>query len=46
MFIGALNQTRITMSSVLVKNVTAVNNKWELAQQLDQGVDVMFATQQ
>ena len=46
MFRGALHQTRIAMSSVLVKNVTAVNNKWELAQQLDQGVDVLFAAQQ
>ena len=42
---GAINQAWIAMSSVLVKNVTAVNNKWELAQQLNQGVDVMFAAQ-
>ena len=43
---GALNQARIARSSVLVKNLTAVVYKWELAKQLDQGVDVMSATQQ
>jgi len=43
---GALNQARIAKSSVLVKNLTAVVYKWELAQQLDQGVDVMSAAQQ
>ena len=43
---GALNQARIAKSSVLVKNLTAVVYKWELAQQLDQGVEVMSAAQQ
>ena len=43
---GALNQARIAKSSVLVKNLTSVVYKWELAQQLDQGIDVMSAAQQ
>ena len=43
---GALNQARIAKSGVLVKNLTAIVYKWELAQQLDQGVDIMSAAQQ
>jgi len=40
---GALDQAVIAKSSVLVKNLTAVVYKWELAQQLDQSMDVMSA---
>ena len=46
---GALNQARIAKiakPSVLAKNLGNIVNRWELAQQLDRGVEVLSAAQQ
>ena len=43
---GALNQARIAKSGVLVKNLTGLVTKWEVAGQLDSAVEMMSAAQQ
>ena len=42
---GSLNQARIAKSSVLVKNLCGIVYRWELAQQLDLGVEVRNAVE-
>ena len=43
---GALNQARIAKSGVMVKNLTSLVHKWEMAGQLDSGVESLSAAQQ
>ena len=43
---GALNQARIAKSGVMVKNLSSLIQKWEMAGQLDSGVESLSAAQQ
>ena len=43
---GALNQARIAKSGVMIKNLTSLVQKWEMAGQLDSGVESLSAAQQ
>ena len=43
---GALNQARIAKSGVMVKNLTSLVHKWEMAGQLDSGGESLSAAQQ
>ena len=46
MLTGALNQARIAKSGVMIKNLTSLVQKWEMAGQLDSGVESLSAAQQ
>ena len=46
MLTGALNQARIAKSGVMIKNLTSLVHKWEMAGQLDSGVESLSAAQQ
>ena len=43
---GALNQARIAKSGVMIKNLSSLVHKWEMAGQLDSGVERLSAAQQ